>query len=338
MRWSAGTLACFALATSGCLHQVAQLVGDGGLPNPGSSDGGDGGVAQQDDAGTCTYDSQCASGDYCDITVTWCRLDAGPSALAILNLGTCLHDCGTDCPAVCHVDEDCPLLELCVPVDGGVTSGPCTREQPCSSGKCFQVPCAGFYDCPIGCFYIELPHGGCQGCICPGNTCTVPAVCAVDGTPCDGGVCVDGGCSYGCWIDGGFVPPDNPLADGGRCDACYPWISTRGDTYLPEGSACLFAPGWEGICYYKDRGPLTNPCTCTTAAGFDCPYFVYDGDAGWELPCCEGKCSAVTGKCCQTTGTFGCPSDDWCCDNGRCLPGPDGFGHCSWDAGVDSGS
>lgn len=319
------------LAAAGCLNQVAPLTG--------LADGGDAGSIcdwrSVGDAGLCTNDSQCPDNYYCDFTVTACPNDG----LSTVNAGSCLPACPvtSDPPdrygVACQVGEDCAPEETCYCEAGG--GG--TIQQPCDAGHCALLlggpPCSPGAN-NAGCMQIRTPHTPWGACVCPGNTCSVPNPCEIDGTPCDGGFCVDGGCGYGCWINGAFVPSDDPL-DGGNCYGCYPWISTMQRTYLPEGSVCLDTPDQSAKCYYGNLGPIEDPCTCTTPASFDCPYIPYDGDAGWVLPCCgRGKCNPATGTCCEWMSGSRCESDDWCCDNGRCLPGPDGFNHCYWDAGT----
>jgi len=166
MRRSLASLASLALS-AGCLNSVAQSDGGG-------SDGGD--------AGICTDDSQCASGFYCDLSLTQCPWDGGLNdALSILNAGSCLVDCSkfSSCPAVCQVGEDCPPWQSCIrwtPMDGGGSIGfPCTAQQPCDAGSCGNVPCPGPpWDCPADCRTVSVPHSCTTGCVCPGNGCSLP--------------------------------------------------------------------------------------------------------------------------------------------------------------------
>ncbi len=144
----------------------------------GTSTGSDAGscdIAPLPDGGPCTDDSQCPTGDYCDLMPTLCPDGGGISTVA----GICLPTAGTGCSS-CHIAEDCGHSSFCLevtPEPGAI----CTVAFPCENGTC-NVPepptCSGPGGlCPPGCKQLFLPHvcfGNTYPCVCPGNSCTPP--------------------------------------------------------------------------------------------------------------------------------------------------------------------
>jgi hypothetical protein len=160
-----------------------------------------------------------------------------------------------------------------------------------------------------------------------GPSCLVGEV----GIPCRGGVCVDGGCMSGCWIDGGFVAPFNPDAGGlglrQPCVGCQPSVDPLGVTNLPEGLEC----GLHGLaCRYASTTSLI--CLCSLP-GSQCP-IPYTHDAGTFTACCYGSCNSDKVCCISETYPGTCEADDYCCNGGKCCDKNDaGIGSCWWDAG-----
>jgi hypothetical protein len=158
-----------------------------------------------------------------------------------------------------------------------------------------------------------------------------------DGTRCDGGFVVDGGCMQGCWIpDAGCIMPVSSLFDdplfGWGCTGCHPEISDVGLSAVAEGTACGLGP-FSGVCATQG-GATPNWCACQ-AAGAQCPLWSVNAemDASFVIPCC-GKC--VEGVCCNVSSIVfdDCGTDAPCCDNGTCVsPGPGQPLYCSWDGG-----
>jgi len=175
------------LAAAGCWKPVAPLTGLG--------DGGDAGIAcdwrDAGDAGQCTSDLQCPRGFYCDFAVTECPWDGGllPLLFTVNGAGSCLPNCnppslpGAPQGSPCSVAEDCGGSEDC---QGPPAPYYCTTAEPCN-GECWEVPGGVPTQCPNACSIISVPHRG-PGCVCPGNTCSVPEGprCGPDAAPCFG--------------------------------------------------------------------------------------------------------------------------------------------------------
>jgi len=162
-----------------------------------------------------------------------------------------------------------------------------------------------------------------------------------DGTRCDGGFIVDGGCLPGCWIeDSGCFFPESHLFDdaGGGCLGCHPEISDSEIAAVPEGASCGGYGFSQGVCItnYQSEPEF---CACLFAGGA-CPdaYSWLDGGFAFIIPCC-GLC--IGGICCNTTSTtrgacdYSAPGAT-CCNGGVCIltdSSGGGLGYCSWDAG-----
>jgi hypothetical protein len=269
---------------TGCLHQVAQLIGDGG--NAGSAcDWRDAG-----DAGLCRDDSQCQRGFYCDFAVMGCP---SGSYFGTVNPGPCLPACGItaalpDTPgAACHVGEDCAPEETCFCDATG------TVQQPCSDGRCsllFGGIGCDFPGRPVGCRGINVPHTPWLACVCSGNTCSVPepdagSECPIDYAPCDGGVCIYGRCQavrYGCaGVDAGGVVCTIPKSETTTEDVCvccsggYQCLFACFPSCQNGASLCPYDAGTCSLLYCADLTSDRSNCggcgiSCNVDAGERC--------------------------------------------------------------------
>ena len=137
------------------------------------------------DAGSCTDDSQCPTGDYCDFssfeTCVWDGGSAlpvdsgfrpwGPFGRAVG--GTCLPNCASPQTSSCETDEDC--LELLACHASANSEVDCTREAPCpGGGVCWILGTPGPPNCPQDseCKAEAAPHlrSG-SYCDCPNLSC-----------------------------------------------------------------------------------------------------------------------------------------------------------------------
>ncbi len=216
------------------------------------------------EAGTCTANNQCGTGDICDLNTGLCQFDdRGPYCYSCTG-GVASDDCGepgnyclTDssdptgqssfCGVDCSQQQACPFgyscndviiipqtlpfcnVELC-DIPDGETVGTCTATTP-------TVTCSADEDCPLG-----PPGGTCprynQACE-PGGTCPSGTECPTSGVCPPYGHCLVG--QAPCELDA------DCCEDEGEC---------------PEGSCVLQrCVGGEGDAF--------GHCTCTIDS--DCP-------------------------------------------------------------------
>jgi hypothetical protein len=87
------------------------------------------------------------------------------------------------------------------------------------------------------------------------------------------GVCTEGLCTSGCWVDGQFYSADAPFGGMQDCDICTPSQSRTSLTTGPCGDEGI--PGTcsgTGVCVLLPS-PCTAPCqTCsvTACSGYSC--------------------------------------------------------------------
>jgi len=174
-------------ASTGCLILMT-LIGALSCSNGGAGRTGAGGSCWLGlDAGSCTDDSQCPSGDYCDFssfeTCAWdggvpCDggpLFCGPFGRAVG--GICFPSCGGEQSSPCETDEDC--LEIFACHASANSEVDCTREAPCpGGGVCWILGTPGPPGCPPSseCKAEAAPH------LRSGSYCDCPELICAGGT------------------------------------------------------------------------------------------------------------------------------------------------------------
>ncbi|HUB06240.1 MAG TPA: hypothetical protein VMB50_04530 [Myxococcales bacterium] len=262
---SAGSASGAAVGSSGGIGSSGGGIGSssGGAASTGGG-GSNGG-------GSCTLDSQCAGGDYCDYTVSPCGNGFGSGDVAIP--GSCEVDCGTSCGA-CTSDADCAPDESC-------QGSSCQHLPACSCA--FPGPC----DAP--CAMAQPPHDCCPVCLCP----SCPS--GTSGGASGGSTGGSGGCNAGSCQPGEVCCPgvDHCVylpADTQNCGACGQ-ACPAGD--VCENSACVppvcasgTSCGGSDLCCGQSCCGAGQIC-CFAAGGpaRQYPYDCADADAGCPQPC-----------------------------------------------------
>ena len=182
----------------------------------------------------------------------------------------------------------------------------------------------------VGSFVAVSDGSPCDGGICVNGVCGLP----LDGAPCDGGVWVGGTCTPGCWLSDagyiyptgpsvgpGFVPPTTAVGDG--CDGCRPEADVTMITYWPTGTPCDVGGGPPSACW-------TYYCTCDNPSVGNSRAV----DGSYPIPCCAGTRDLDSGVCCTTNPNEICLQDSGLLRRRSMLPpGPSGSGaqlHMGW--------
>jgi hypothetical protein len=363
------------LAATGCLRQVTPLIGIsavGGSPDAGDdgdagdggdagdagtkiSDGGDGGAMASDggdagnvacpwrdagDAGSCTDDSQCPTGFYCDFTVTVC-----PDGFSTVNPGVCLLACSVTAAiagspgASCEVNEDCSPGEFCS------CTSPCGDTRHCYRTGGDAI-CSAPFPLPPGCTSITVPHSPVEACVCSGNTCFPDGG---DGGMAqnDGGLCGDTTCApemscttsapFQCCID--ITSYLNRCQDDSDCcpivvnGASQPvrckdtvcqndrQLACNRDSDCSPGNVCI-----GNVCLIVAGAVACNndqDCESNDCLGPSCSCYPDNQSNGVinNASCCSGNDSSGTcmantqGQSCITNG---CGPGEFCGDGGIC--------------------
>lgn len=178
----------------------------------------------------CTADSQCSSGEYCELQFAGCGSGNG----SVFTGGHCFLNCmANDC--VCSTDDECP-------------------EGTCSGGKChgLGIQCANPTQCDPGCSVQTPPHEPCPFCVC--SSCP-----GADGGSTDGGS-PDGGSQDGGSTDGGGDACGNTCTSQQTCCVYY------GGVFVPDGGGgtplCTDL-GPDGGC------PLGGVCVLDSSGGIE---------------------------------------------------------------------
>ncbi|MHB8417682.1 MAG: serpin family protein [Myxococcales bacterium] len=222
----------------------------------------------------CTADSQCASGQYCELPLAACPDQVvGSGDLIATGPGSCHRNCDNGA-CICQDDQDCP---------GG----------SCQQGTCNvrHVGCSPF-NCTAECPPTDLAEG-CEACLCA----VCPASTGSSGTGTTGGstggstsgTSGSGGSSGGSTSASSGCTADSQCAGGQYCElplaACPDQVVGSGD---------LIATG-PGICH---RNCDNGACICQNDQ--DCP-----GGS-----CQQGTCKVGGVGCSPFNCTAECPPTD----------------------------
>ncbi|MHB8416673.1 MAG: hypothetical protein ACYDCL_01265 [Myxococcales bacterium] len=243
-----------------------------------SAGGSSGGAGSSSGGGSCTLDSHCPGGDYCDYSVSACGPTLGSGDVAVP--GSCEANCGPSCGA-CASDADCAPDQTCV-------NSSCQHLPACSCA--FPGPC----DAP--CALTTPPHDCCPVCLCP----SCPSSTGTSGGASGGSTGGSGGCIQGACQTGEVCCPGidrcvylpNDTQNCGTCGTICPAAD------VCQNSACVPAP-----CDI-DAGAGRDACGAALCCGQSCcgagqiccddsgggparqyPYDCVDADAGCPQPC-----------------------------------------------------
>lgn len=172
-------------------------------------------------SGTCTADSSCTGGFWCDFRGTCVPHDPGQcrSAADCASSQLCIEGLCRDVSATCQFDRECPpgtacLNNECSTICGG--AGDCLPGDSCVGSFCRTNPteCTTSASCGTGEHCVEgrcLPDCAGRGSSCAaGSACANDQFCRPDfapeafcpATPCQTGrVCLDGVCRTPCTSD-----------------------------------------------------------------------------------------------------------------------------------------
>ncbi|MEE2779792.1 MAG: hypothetical protein VYE15_04655 [Myxococcota bacterium] len=253
----------------------------------------DGLCVDQGLGGNCTTDTECASGQVCDVATGQCRICEG------LECETTEDPCGGLCTAAQTCDE---ATGTCIdaPSNGADWAcDPCTTEADCDGGLC--VPLSSGKVCLQGC-------GSDNDCV-TGWSCQAGA-CAPAGFSCAG--CLTDGCSGGqvCnTISGECASPTS------ACDLCtYDWECGPTQACVKSG------PGLR-VCKPRctnSECPAGTTCTKDSDSNID----ICDGGCS-EAPC-NPACGGATPHCVNSS-CVQCIDDTHCTEAGATCNTQTGF-------------
>jgi hypothetical protein len=295
------------------------------------------------DLGTVETDS-CPAGRFCGVPVRGggvrcldpgsCDDVGGCDPGEICRNGDCVVDVMTclTMPSLCGPEQVCDSLTgQCL--DVGLDGMPCTFDEECRSGRCYQRSALGLNGdggiCSRACCtdancaddqYCAATGSGARGCV-PGTR-RPPATCGRSGD-CPSGECRHGSTTYVCGADeggsaggriclgpsdcaSGLCTCDGFLCTGYCLDACGSALDCPSPPFWAvDEVACVYASygGWVSVCAYSDDeaefGDLSNGAPCTSPD-----------------QCRDGYCVPGTDRYCADT----CCNDSQCAMNEHCAP------------------
>lgn len=268
------------VAFAACNQPTAERTTGGSGSGAGVSGGATGGASTggSGSGGTCTQDSQCPGGDYCNYGVSACGTTLGSGDVEVP--GSCEPNCGNACGA-CTSNVDCAPDETC-------------ESSECQPAVCY-CPTSGPCDAP--CAFTTPPHDCCPVCLCPScpsGTSGGTSGGMTGGTSGSTSGGTTGGGDAGCdcepeetccpGVDHCVYLPDDTQNCGACGNPCPSSDICDNGTCTPapcdDGSAC------GGLCCGQECCTTGQIC-CEVAGGpaRQYPYSCAEADAGCPQPC-----------------------------------------------------
>jgi hypothetical protein len=249
---------------------------------------------------SCSIDTQCTSGNFCNGSACVTKLEKGSSCVRGLQCqsGNCIN--GFCCDSACSNACDVCSFALGASSDGTCSVAP---DNSTPSPACGAYLCNGVSTgCPTSCSTDAdcTNPGYCSGGVClsgktQGSTCSANRQCA-------SGNCVDGFCCNS--------------ACAGSCDVCSTSLGATANGTCTILASTSTGPG--NVCSpYRCNGSPSNACgvTCSSdarcATGFYCdaanacqPQKSVGASCSRSTECAAGNC--VDGFCCSSACAGGC--------------------------------
>jgi hypothetical protein len=259
---------------------------------------------------TCSADSDCVAGNYCNAgsclpVGVLGALCSTPNACATGNCadGRC---CNTGCVNACDACDSVGSEGFCTPKSDGSAGDPACDPYLCSGTATCPMSCSVGADCIAGHF--------CGGGLClplepPGSPCSSGLEC--QSGFCADGVCCDSACTDACDTCGlsGFEGSCLLLVSGSSgSPSCTPYVCDGAMAPCPMSCAA------DAGCVsgrYCDGG--TSSCLLKKSNGSTC---------GGVNECQSGNCA--DGYCCNTQCGSGCDICNAAGSEGTCLPAAPG--------------
>ncbi|MGZ3450363.1 MAG: Kelch repeat-containing protein [Polyangiales bacterium] len=244
-------------------------------------------------ATTCTLDSDCDAGAYCDAKTCKAKLARGVACAANsqCSSGFCADSvcCDRGCNAECEACAEPTSVGTCIPIKGAPRSGrpSCNGTDPACAGSCDGIHPA---------------------------TCAYPSV----GTSCGSG-CVDGKLAV-CDNTGTCLPPagcpSNFACDGAtKCKTSCTENPDCASGFICSGAKCVPAP--KGTCSADGESTTATDGTVTQCAPYRC-----DPSIGTCKASCATTSDCATGTTCDTSkGTGLCVATAETESGGGCVFG-----------------
>jgi hypothetical protein len=270
---------------------------------------------------TCTSDSQCIDGDFCDLTTNHCVLKKATGTTcsrATMCLSKSCADgycCDTACASGCDTCNQPGALGTCSVAPQGTTGSPSCGTFVCD-GQSASCPssCSSQLQCPAGTY---CGGGSCLAQLTNGAACSTSGQCLFGN--CVDNFCCNSACGGGCDVCAKSLGATNngactvlPASSPGTCGA-----------YACSGSSasCPTTCAADNQCNALDYCDATGHCAPNQALGATCDHdrqcnSNHCADGVCCSSACSGACdfcsvahgSGTDGICTGVSGSVGSPS------------------------------